>query len=135
MANWELKHYRVLTRSQVNGSIHEPGSIVTIKVDTDTWHPGSNLEEVKPEVAVHTEAQKKAGDEAGKAREESMKKREAAEKKAAEVDPAKAQSGVAGETPEARKARLEAIEKETERREAEAVRIRKEALARQEAQV
>jgi allantoicase len=78
MPTWELKRYRVMARSWINGAIAEPGEIVTIKVDTETWHHDANLVEVTDDVVVgHTEAQKKAADEASKAREENIAKSEA----------------------------------------------------------
>jgi hypothetical protein len=81
MANWENKTYRVLQTSHINGALAEVGEIVTIRVDTDTWRPGPNLQEVEPSEHKHTAAQQAQGDEMAARTKEAMDKQAAREAK------------------------------------------------------
>lgn len=77
------KHYRVLARSHINGAIKNPGDVVTIEVDEDTFSHGPNLVELK-EPLTHTPAQKAAGDRAAAQRKENLARTTAKEMPKAE---------------------------------------------------
>lgn len=43
------KTYRVLKKTWIGKALHQPGDVVTIDIDEESFVPGANLQEVKPD--------------------------------------------------------------------------------------
>ena len=93
------KHFRVLTRSHINNAVQEPGSIVSLDVDPDTWSKPAHLEEIEGYEPKHTEAQQKEADAEAERTAERLARQEEREAETEDEAPVEPPGAVPGAPP------------------------------------